>query len=119
MSNFSITRTYHFEAAHFLPKVADSHKCKRVHGHNYRVDVTVRGPLDGSGFVVDFFDLDAEIAPLIERLDHRLINEVEGLENPTAEIIARWFYERIAYVDGYPVSIRVFETPDASAEYAP
>ena len=116
MDNFLVTRTYHVEAAHFLPKVPDSHKCRRVHGHNYRVDVTVRGPLDERGFVVDFFELDAVIEPLIAALDHRIINEVAGLENPTAEIIARWFFERIA-LDG--VSIRVFETADCSAEFAP
>jgi 6-pyruvoyltetrahydropterin/6-carboxytetrahydropterin synthase len=111
---FSIMRTYRFEAAHFLPLVPDTHKCKRVHGHNYRIDVTVSGPLDERGFVLDFFELDAKVSPLVEQLDHRCLNEIEGIENPTAEIIAKWFADGIAW----PCTIRVFETPDACAEYA-
>ena len=77
--------------------------------------MTVRGPLDARGFVADFFDLDKIVNPLVFMLDHRLINEVSGLDNPTAEIIARWFCDRIPF----NASVRVYETPDASAEYAP
>jgi 6-pyruvoyltetrahydropterin/6-carboxytetrahydropterin synthase len=91
-----IGRTYHFESAHHLPLLPDRHKCKNVHGHNYRVDVILRGPLDMRGFVKDFAEIDAEVTPLIEQLDHHLLNEVTGLENPTAEIIAAWFFEGIS-----------------------
>jgi 6-pyruvoyltetrahydropterin/6-carboxytetrahydropterin synthase len=86
-----IGRTYRFESAHHLPLLPEGHKCKNLHGHNYRIDVAVCGTLDARGFVKDFAEIDAEIMPLVRKLDHRLLNEVEGLENPTAEVIAAWF----------------------------
>ena len=107
-----IGRTYRFESAHRLPKVPDGHKCKNLHGHNYRVEIVVSGKLDDRGFVVDFAEIDAEIAPLIKKVDHRLLNDVEGLENPTAEIIAAWFFQRI---NGCQV-VRVYENDDCWAE---
>jgi 6-pyruvoyltetrahydropterin/6-carboxytetrahydropterin synthase len=107
-----IGRTYRFESAHHLPLLPEGHKCKNIHGHNYRIDVVVHGTLDGRGFVKDFAELDAEIVPLIKTLDHRLLNEVEGLENPTAEIIAGWLFQRIAECE----SVRVYENEDSWAE---
>ncbi len=111
-SQTSITRRYHFEAAHFLPYVAPDHKCRRMHGHNYVVEITTSGPLDHRGFVVDFAELDLVVAPLVAAIDHRTLNEIRGLENPTAELIATWFLEKIDVAE----SVRVFETPDCWAE---
>src|SRR5262249_816896 len=107
-----IGRTYRFESAHHLPLVPDGHKCKNMHGHNYRMDVVVRGDLDSRGFVMDFAEMDAEILPLIKKVDHRVLNDVEGLENPTAEIIAAWFFQRIPGCE----SVRVCETGEWWAE---
>jgi 6-pyruvoyltetrahydropterin/6-carboxytetrahydropterin synthase len=107
-----IGRSYRFEAAHHLPKLPDSHKCKRLHGHNYRVEIVVGGRPDSRGFVKDFAEIDAEVAPLIEAVDHRLLNEVTGLENPTAEVIAAWFLAHIADCE----RVRVYETDDCWAE---
>ncbi len=107
-----IGRTYRFESAHHLPLLPDGHKCKNVHGHNYRVDVVLSGALDARGFVKDFAEIDAEIMPLIKKLDHRLLNDVEGLENPTAEIIAAWLFQRIKGCE----SVRVYENHDCWAE---
>lgn len=107
-----IGRTYRFESAHHLPLLPEGHKCKNVHGHNYRVEVIVSGALDARGFVMDFAEIDAEIMPLIRKLDHRLLNEVEGLENPTAEIIASWLLQRIKGCE----SVRVYENDDCWAE---
>ena len=107
-----IGRTFRFESAHFLPKVPDGHKCKNLHGHNYRVEIVLRGALDARGFVKDFAEIDAEIAPLLKEVDHRLLNDVPGLENPTAEIIAAWFLARIGDCE----SVRVYETDDCWAE---
>jgi 6-pyruvoyltetrahydropterin/6-carboxytetrahydropterin synthase len=107
-----IGRTFRFEAAHHLPHLPDGHRCKRLHGHNYRVEVVVRGRLDSRGFVKDFAEIDAEVAPLIAQVDHRLLNEVAGLENPTAEIIAAWFLQRIPGCE----RVRVHETDDCWAE---
>ena len=69
-----IGRTYRFESAHHLPLLPDGHKCKNVHGHNYRMDVVLSGTLDARGFVMDFAEIDAEIMPLIKKVDHRLLN---------------------------------------------
>src|SRR5262249_12581384 len=107
-----IGRTYRFESAHHLPLLPDGHKCKNMHGHNYRLDVVVRGTLDARGFVQDFAEIDAEILPLIKSVDHRLLNEIEGLGNPTAEIIAAWFFQRIRGCE----SVRVYENDDCWAE---
>lgn len=92
---YLISRRYHFESAHHLPKVRDGHRCKRMHGHNYKMDVAVCGELDPAGFVMDFWDLDDIVKPLLEKVDHRCLNDIEGLENPTAEHIAEWFYRQL------------------------
>jgi 6-pyruvoyltetrahydropterin/6-carboxytetrahydropterin synthase len=83
-----------------------------MHGHNYRVDVVMSGALDSRGFIKDFAEMDAEILPLIKKIDHRVLNDVEGLENPTAEIIAAWFFYRIPGCE----RVRVYETDDCWAE---
>jgi 6-pyruvoyltetrahydropterin/6-carboxytetrahydropterin synthase len=114
MTDACIGRFYRFESAHFLPKVPEGHRCRNLHGHNYRVEIVVRGLVDARGFVKDFGEIDAEVAPVVAQLDHKLLNEVPGLENPTAEIIARWFLDRI------PTStrVRVWENDDCWAEVA-
>src|SRR5690349_417837 len=68
-----INRTYHFESAHHLPLVPDGHKCKNMHGHNYRVDIVMQGELDSRGFIKDFAEIDDQVLPLIRRLDHRVL----------------------------------------------
>jgi 6-pyruvoyltetrahydropterin/6-carboxytetrahydropterin synthase len=92
-----IWKEFTFEAAHRLPNVPAAHKCARLHGHSFRVAVHVRGDLDSTlGWVCDFADLGAAWAPLHDALDHRYLNDVAGLENPTSEILARWIWERLA-----------------------
>lgn len=112
MTDACIGRSYRFESAHFLPKVPDGHRCKNLHGHNYRVEIVLKGPVDSRGFVMDFAEVDAEVLPLIAQLDHKLLNEVPGLDNPTAEIIARWFLERLDAA----FRVRVWENDDCWAE---
>ena len=107
-----IGRTYRFESAHHLPLLPEGHKCKNLHGHNYRLDVVLRGEIDTRGFIKDFAEIDGEIAPLIKLVDHQLLNDVEGLENPTAEVIAAWFFERIEGCE----SVRIYENDNCWAE---
>ena len=92
-----IVKDFRFEAAHYLPNVPEGHKCRRMHGHSFRGEVAVRGRVgERSGWVMDFADLKTAVDPVVGRLDHYLLNEVEGLENPTSERIAIWLWERLS-----------------------
>ena len=88
-------REFTFEAAHRLPHVPEGHKCGRLHGHSYRVEVHVGGEVDPStGMVLDFAGISAACQPVRERLDHYYLNDIDGLANPTSENLARWIRER-------------------------
>jgi 6-pyruvoyltetrahydropterin/6-carboxytetrahydropterin synthase len=91
-----IFKEFGFEAAHRLPNVPEGHKCARLHGHSFRVEVHVRGDVDPRlGWVMDFAEVKAAVKPVIDRLDHYYLNEIEGLENPTSEVLARWLWARL------------------------
>lgn len=110
-----IGRQYSFSAAHWLPNVADGHKCKNLHGHNYVVELEVRNeiaPKDGFCGNVDFATLDEAMAPILKQLDHKCLNDV--MENPTAELIAAWILEQFA--PKILFSVKVWETPKCWAQ---
>ena len=91
-----IFKEFTFEAAHRLPNVPPGHKCARLHGHSYMVAVHIAGPVaDDRGWVRDFADLSCAMKPLIDQLDHYYLNEIEGLGNPTSEVLARWIWDRL------------------------
>jgi 6-pyruvoyltetrahydropterin/6-carboxytetrahydropterin synthase len=91
-----IHKQFRFEAAHHLPNVPEGHKCARLHGHSFRVTVWVEGAVGTeSGWVMDFADLGEAWAPLHDALDHRYLNEVDGLANPTSEVLAVWVWQRL------------------------
>lgn len=112
-----IFREFTFEAAHRLPHVPEGHKCARLHGHSYRVEIRVAGPVDeAAGWVMDFGEIKAAWAPLDDDLDHRYLNEVPGLGNPTSENLARWIWGRLA--DSLPLSaVTVRETCTSGCTY--
>ena len=112
-----IGKQYSFSAAHQLPCVPDGHPCKRLHGHNYIVELEVRGeiaPKDGFCANLDFMEVDKYMKPIIDQLDHHFLNEIPGLENPTAELIAAWILDK--YSVKYLYSVKVWETPKCWAQ---
>ena len=115
----SLTKTIDFESAHFLPCFPEGHKCRRLHGHSFKADVIVEGEVDPArGYLIDFGELKAVLRPLQDRLDHHLLNDIEGLENPTAEMLARWIYDQVKPQMPLLSRVRVRETCTSAAEYA-
>ncbi len=113
-----IFKEFRIEAAHRLPNVPDGHKCSRLHGHSFRIAVHVTGEVGAdTGWVRDFADVAAAFGPLFDQLDHRYLNEVPGLENPTSEHLARWVWERLEGPLPGLSRIVVHETCTSGCEY--
>ena len=118
MSGMQIFKEFRIEAAHRLPNVPAGHKCARLHGHSFVIGVYVEGPVGvATGWVMDFADIKAAMAPVFETLDHRYLNEIEGLENPTSENLAVWVWRRLK--PGLPALARIVihETCTSGCEY--
>jgi 6-pyruvoyltetrahydropterin/6-carboxytetrahydropterin synthase len=111
-------KVFQIEAAHRLPNVPPGHKCARMHGHSFRIELHVAGPVDPVlGWVQDFAELSAAFAPLFEQLDHRCLNDVEGLENPTSERLAEWVWHHLKAALPLLTRVVVHETCTAGCSY--
>jgi 6-pyruvoyltetrahydropterin/6-carboxytetrahydropterin synthase len=114
----SLTKTFRFEAAHWLPCFPEGHKCRRMHGHSFLVDVVVEGEVDPArGYLMDYGDMKKAIAPVEQQLDHYVLNDIAGLENPTAEMLSRWIFERLKPTLPLLAIVRVHETCTTACEY--
>jgi 6-pyruvoyltetrahydropterin/6-carboxytetrahydropterin synthase len=113
-----LSKSFHFEAAHDLPTFPVGHKCRRLHGHSFRFDVIVEGDVDPArGYLIDYGDIKTATAPIVHQLDHYYLNEIDGLENPTSEILARWIFEKLRPTLPMLSAIIVHETCTSSCEY--
>ena len=113
-----LRKTFQFEAAHLLPRLPKSHKCRRLHGHSFKVEIVVDGELDARlGWVMDYADMSKAFKPIWERLDHRYLNEIAGLENPTSENIAIWIWNKLKRRLALLTEVTVAETCTAKCVY--
>ena len=113
-----IYKTFTIEAAHRLPHLPDNHKCSRLHGHSFKIEVHVSGDVnETTGWVMDFADISESFKPLFERLDHHYLNEIEGLENPTSENLAIWVWHELESRLPLLTSVVVKETCTAGCIY--
>ncbi len=91
-----LRKNFQFEAAHLLPHLPKSHKCRRLHGHSFKAEIVVAGECDPKlGWLMDYAQITEAFKPLWNKLDHHYLNEIPGLENPTSEIIAVWIWNRL------------------------
>ena len=113
-----IEKDFTFDSAHFLPNTPPGHKCGRLHGHTYYITLGIKGSLeDNTDWVMDFAEIKKIVNPLIDSLDHRLLNDILGLENPTAEVIAIYIYEQLITKLITLEYVKVQETPTARSIY--
>lgn len=113
-----IFKEFTFEAAHRLPNVPEGHKCARLHGHSYHVTLFLEGPVgENSGWVMDFGDLKKHFKPIYDRIDHRYLNDIPGLENPTSENLARWIWAELKPALPLLSKIQVRETCTSGCIY--
>lgn len=119
MEELELSKTFGFEAAHYLPNVPAGHKCKRMHGHSFRFSVVLKGEIDPeTGWIMDFAELKDIVKPIIEKhLDHYVLNDVPGLENPTSERIAIWLWAKIKPELPLLDKIILYETCTSSCVY--
>ena len=114
----NLSKTFRFEAAHWLPTFPKDHKCHRLHGHSFEIEVQVAGEVDPQkGYLVDYGEIKQATNPIEQQLDHYLLNDIPGLENPTAEILAKWIYDKLKPTLPLLAAIVVKETCTSAAEY--
>ena len=115
---FDLAKTFRFESAHRLPHVPEGHKCGRLHGHSFRFEVVVTGPADAhGGWVLDYGDISDVVRPIVDQLDHRYLNDIAGLENPTSEVLCAWLWQRLAPQLAGLSAITVRETCTTACTY--
>ncbi len=113
-----LIKTFRFEAAHKLPNAPEGHKCRRPHGHGYRVDIHVTGEVDPhTGWIMDFDTIKSAVEPVLGAMDHQFLNDLPGLENCTAELIAKYIWDRVAASLGELSGVTVWEADTARCVY--
>lgn len=115
---FELKQHFQIESARFLPHLPATHPCSRMHGHSFKIVLTLVGDLDPKiGWVIDYNDIQAHMKPLLDLIDHRVLNEVEGLENPTSELLAKWVFEKARVSLPMLTRVSIAETPLTECSY--
>lgn len=118
--SYELVKTFRFEAAHSLSHLPAGHKCRNMHGHSYRVDIHVTGqPDDKLGWVVDFGDIKSAVAPVIDQLDHKNLNEIPGLEISTSEMICKYIYDKVKPLVPGLSAVTIWESDTSKCKYQP
>ncbi|MCF4010625.1 6-carboxytetrahydropterin synthase QueD [Rheinheimera sp. UJ63] len=113
-----IYKEFTFEAAHLLPNVPEGHKCGRLHGHSYVVKLHFKDNIDPlKGWFIDFSEVKVKFKPILDQLDHRYLNEIKGLENPTAEVIAMWIWKKVKPIIPQLCEVELNETCTCGVSY--
>lgn len=113
-----IYKEFSFDSAHYLPNVDEGHKCRNMHGHTYRLRVVIKGEPDPHyGWLMDFKELKDIVNVVIDKMDHKLINDIDGLQNPTAENITIWIWNQISPLLPHLYRIELYETPTTGVVY--
>ena len=113
-----IFKVFNIDAAHRLPDVPGGHKCAQMHGHSFRIEIHIRGPVDPKlGWVIDFADIGKAFEPIFDQLDHNCLNEIKGLENPTSENLAKWIWKCLNLKLPLLSKIIVQEHPNSGCVY--
>ncbi len=113
-----LSKDFEFEAAQALPSFPEGHKCRKVHGHSFKVTVSVRGPVDeATGIFYDHAAISDALRPIIQQLDHAYLNDIPGLENPTIELMSRWLWDQLSPKLAGLYEIVLHETPRARCVY--
>jgi 6-pyruvoyltetrahydropterin/6-carboxytetrahydropterin synthase len=114
----SLRRKFDFESAQHLPSFPEGHKCRRMHGHSFVLEVVVTGTVDPkSGLFYDHGKIAEAVRPIVDKLDHSCLNDIPGLENPTLEVMAKWFWDTLSPKLPGLSEITLHETPRASCTY--
>ncbi len=107
-----------FDSAHYLPNVPIGHKCRGMHGHTYKLVLYLEGELDEQfGWVMDFAEIKNIVDPVVKSIDHRVLNDIQGLENPTCELVAQWIWNKLKPDLTLLSKIELHETPSSGVIY--
>ncbi|MEN8694597.1 MAG: 6-carboxytetrahydropterin synthase QueD [Akkermansiaceae bacterium] len=113
-----LIKDFRFEAAHTLPSLPEDHKCRQMHGHSFKVEIHIEGEVDETvGWVYDHKRISQAMNPLLEMMDHSYLNDIEGLESPTIEIMAAWFWRKLENDLPGLAEIVIYETPTARCSF--
>ncbi|MBY0554978.1 6-carboxytetrahydropterin synthase QueD [bacterium] len=115
---YKLKQHFHIESARFLPNLPKNHPCSNMHGHSFKIVLTLKGDLDPKiGWVMDYHEITTVMQPLLKQLDHKVLNEVPGLENPTSELLAKWIYEKALVQIPLLQKVSIMETTSTECTY--